>query len=158
MQIYCYSNMKYFAKFKFHFYQNLLGVAYNGLPLRQHNVPNWWTHCVRWFIWFSKYVLLKLSCRKCDGGAKWICKNNNLGLKLWNVKMKLEWTFSPYLVTDEYYKNYAITLSGLWSNMKGTMEHIWMILRILKPLNGIYGITKDNYTVCHTHSITYFKD
>jgi len=27
-----------------------------------------------------------------------------------------------------------------------------------EPLNGIYGLTKENYTFCHIHSVAYFKD
>jgi hypothetical protein len=65
---------------------------------------------------------------------------------------------TPYFVIDEYCRNYSWILGGLQSNMKGTMECIWMILWTLKTLNGIYGLTKDSYAFYHSDSIAYFKD
>jgi hypothetical protein len=73
-------------------------------------------------------------------------------------KCNLNGLSTPYFVIDEYFKNYVGILGGLQYNMKGTMECIWMILWTLNPLNGIYGLTKDNYAFCHSDSITYSKD
>jgi len=78
----------------------------------------------------------------------------NYGMFKWN----LNGHSTPYSVIDEYCKNYVRILGRLQSNMKGTMECIWMILWTLKPLNGLYGLTKDSYAFYHSDSITYSKD
>jgi hypothetical protein len=82
---------------------------------------------------------------------------------IWDLNYGMfKWNFNglstTYLVIDEYCRNYVGILGGLHSNMKGTLKHILMILWTLKPLNGIYGLTKDNYAFCHSDSIAYSKD
>jgi hypothetical protein len=47
-------------------------------------------------------------------------------LKYGTLKWNLNGIFSPYLIIDEYYKNYARDLGGLQCNMEG----IWMIIWI----------------------------